>query len=206
MNIDLLKDKIKDFITFLDVEKNSSEHTLRAYEGDLRQFILFWDRIIKKEKNVIFSFDKVIRRYVVSLFYQKISKATLARKLSCLRSFHQFLKTVGIKLNFNFKSPRPDKKLPSTLSVDEVFYLLDTIKNDDLPTKYPCRDKAVFELIYATGARCSELVQIKISDIDFTHKVIRVLGKGKKERLVLFGEKAKKSIKNYFRRYYWYSC
>lgn len=199
MDFQTFKNKVKDFLTFLEVEKNVSQHTLRAYNADLNLLIKFWNKAILKESNIKHSFDRIIRRYVVSLFYEKIAKTTLARKLSCLRSFQQFLKSVGVKLNLNVKSPRLDKKLPSTLSVDEIFYLLDSIKNEDLPTRFPYRDKAVFELIYATGMRCSELVGIKLSDIDFEQKAVRVLGKGRKERLVLFGSKAKKSLQAYLK-------
>ena len=140
MDFQTFKNKIKDFLTFLEVEKNVSQHTLRAYKADLNQLIRFWSNAISKENCIKDSFDRIVRRYVVSLFYEKIAKTTLARKLSCLRSFQQFLKSVGIKLSLNVKSPRLDKKLPSTLSVDEIFYLLDSIKNEDLPTRFPLRD------------------------------------------------------------------
>jgi len=192
------KDKIKDFLTFLEVEKNVSNHTLRAYKADLNQLVSFWQKLVIKEKALKHSFSKVVRRYIVSLFYKQIAKTTLARKLSCVRSFCLFLQSFGIKINLNFKSPRIDKKLPIILSVDEIFYLLDSVKNEDLPTKFPLRDKSIFELIYATGVRCSELVNIKISDIDFDNKAIRIMGKGKKERIVLFGEKAKSKLQDYF--------
>ncbi|MFC1895015.1 site-specific tyrosine recombinase/integron integrase [Candidatus Dependentiae bacterium] len=197
MNLNLLKNKIKDFLVFLEVEKNSSEHTLRAYKADLQQVISFWEGISIKEKNRKYSLDTILRRYILSLFYKKISKATLARKLSCLRSFAFFMRSNGIKLNINFKAPRLDKKLPVILSVDEIFYLLDTLKNDDLPTKLPYRDRTIFELIYATGVRCSELVQIKISNIDFENKAIKVFGKGRKERIVFYGNKAKAVLESY---------
>ena len=197
MNLKIFNDKIQDFLTFLEVEKNSSEHTLRAYKADLGQLIKFWSRIQQKEKAIKHGLQEVIRRYIVSLFYKKIAKTTLARKLSCLKSFTVFLRSIGIKVILHFKAPRLDKKLPTTLSVDEIFYLLDSIKNEDLPTKYPYRDKAIFELIYATGVRCSELVDIKLSKIDFENKAICVFGKGRKERIVLFGSKAEKSLQDY---------
>ena len=197
MNVKILQNKIKDFLVFLEVEKNASAHTLRAYQADLDQILNFWEKIVSKEKNVKDCFDGIIRRYILSLFYKKISKATLARKLSCLRSFAFFLRSNGIKLNLNFKAPKLDKKLPITLSVDEIFYLLDSLKNDDLPTRFPYRDKAIFELIYATGVRCSELVEIKLTDIDFENKAIKVLGKGRKERFVLFGSKATTVLQTY---------
>ena len=200
MNLSEFTNKIKDFLTFLEVEKNVSLHTLRAYQADLNQLIDFWNKSLNKTKIEIVSFDNIMRRYVLSLFYKKISKATLARKLSCFRSFVLFLRSFGYKITFNFKSPKLDKKLPITLSVDEIFYLLDSIKPDDLPTKYPFRDRAIFELTYATGIRCSELVDIKLVNIDWESKQIIVCGKGRKERVVLFGDKAKISLKTYYER------
>jgi site-specific recombinase XerD len=200
VDLKTFKSKINDFLTFLEVEKNSSVHTLRAYRADLGQLVKFWEGLKVKEKGVPHSFDRIMRRYIVSLFYKKMGKPTLARKLSCMRSFAHFLRSVGIKMNINFKSPRLDRKLPSTLSVDEIFFLLDSLKNEELPTKYPNRDKSLFELIYATGVRCAELVEIKLNDIDFSHKAIRVFGKGKKERLVLFGKKAKQSLQAYLKK------
>lgn len=197
MNIDQFSEKIKDFLAFLEVEKNSSKHTLRAYQSDLKQLVAFWNEQRAGRPNNNLSFENLLRRYVVSLFYKKISKPSLARKLSCLRSFQQFLIESGTKLQIVIKSPRHDRKLPIILSVDEIFFLLDSIKNDDLPTIFPCRDKTIFELVYATGVRCSELVGITLKDINFEEKTIRVMGKGKKERFVLFGTKAAQMLEKY---------
>lgn len=86
------------------------------------------------------------------------------------------------------------------MSVDEIFHLLDTVKDEDLPSKFPIRDKALFELLYATGMRCAELVSIRFKDIDMNEKTIRILGKGRKERFVLFGEKAKKKLLEYLEK------
>jgi len=200
LNIETFKKHVDDFFIFLEVEKNASAHTLRAYKGDLKQLITFWQRIGAKEPLTRDSFDAIIRRYVVSLFYRKISKATLARKISCLRSIQHYLLSQGINLSFNVTSPRPEKKLPITLTVDEIFYLLDEIRPDDLPSRFPYRDKAIFELIYATGVRCSELVGICMNDIDFDEKTILIRGKGSKERIVLFGKKALASLMDYLER------
>ena len=189
-------DKIAEFITHLEVERNLSGNTLRAYNSDLKQFILFWedqDRL-KVQNNGL---RQVIERYLVSLFYKKIDKASIARKFSCFKSFEKFLKTYGIDLQLKLTRPRLDKKLPVYLSVDEIFHLLDNTTEEQLPTKRPKRDKAVFELLYATGIRCSELVSIRIGDIDMENKTIRISGKGSKERIVLFGDKAKNRILQY---------
>lgn len=200
MNLKDFSDKIKDFMTFLEVEKNASQHTIRAYSADLNQLVNFWVKAEKKGIKSILSFDNIMRRYILSLFYKKLAKATLARKISCLRSFAHFLHSYGYEFSFNFKSPRLDKKLPVTLSVDEIFYLLDSIKTEDLPSKYPLRAKALLEFVYATGVRCSELVDIQLTNIDWENKQVKVYGKGRKERIVLFGSKAKKSLELYFSR------
>jgi integrase/recombinase XerC len=192
-----ITEKVKDFLAFLDIEKNCSMHTLRAYASDLKQLLGFWQDIVKREPSHAQFFETVVRRYVVSLFYKKISKPSLARKLSCLRSFQQFLESQGINLSVSIKSPQLDRKLPTTLTVDEIFYLLDSVKDKDLPSPFPFRDKAIFELLYATGIRCSELVGIKLNDLNFDEKIIRIMGKGRKERMVLFGTKATQMLEKY---------
>lgn len=196
MNLGLFKEKINEFLLFLNVEKHASEHTQRAYQVDLEQIVSFWKELDQKQPAPS-KLDSVLKRYIVALFYKKISKSSLARKCSSIRSFQNFLEQQGIELKIDIKSPKLDKRLPATLTVDEIFYLLDSIKTEDLPTKYPERDQTVFELMYATGVRCSELINIKLQDIDMSSRKIRVLGKGKKERFVLFGSKALDRMKRY---------
>jgi integrase/recombinase XerC len=197
MNLSVFIEKVEQFLTFLEVEKNVSVHTLRAYRSDLRQLIEFWERIEKKEKSVDNSLGTIVRRFVHSLYFKKITKTSLARKFSCLRSLVHYLKTEGITVSLRVKLPRLSRKLPSILTVDEIFYLLDRVRDDDLPTRFPLRDRAIFELLYATGVRCSELVGISLTDIDLDGMSISVFGKGKRERIVLFGKKAKKVLENY---------
>lgn len=196
MKLKLFLEKKEDFLIYLDAERNLSEHTHRAYAGDLNQFTLFWTSLGKEEKKVL-SLRQIIERYLVSLFYKKIDKSSIARKVSCFRTFERFLRTQGIKLNLKLTRPRADKKLPVYLSVDEIFHLLDTVKDEELPTKRPLRDKAIFELMYATGMRCSELVGIVYKNLDMRAKTIRIKGKGRKERIVLFGAKARDKLKAY---------
>lgn len=197
MDIQVFKEKMRDFMAFIEVEKNVSPNTLRAYQSDLMQFVSFWEQISSSQKETSLAFSNIIRRYTLSLFYKKISRRSLARKFSSMRAFQHFLSTQGIVMPFDVRTPRLDKKLPVTLSVDEVFFLLDSIRNEDLPTRYPYRDKAIFELFYATGIRCSELVNITLENINFDEKTIKILGKGRKERIVLFGTKAANSLAAY---------
>lgn len=196
MKLKEFQDKVAEFITHLEVERNLSKNTLRAYESDLTQFVEFWEDQEKlKVKNS--GLRQIIERYLVSLFYKKIDKSSIARKFSCFKSFERFLKKYGIDLKLKLSRPRLDKKLPVYLSVDEIFHLLDNTKDEQLPSRRPVRDKAIFELLYATGMRCSELVAIRIGDIDMESKTIRIAGKGAKERMVLFGDKAKKKVEQY---------
>ena len=188
--------KRDEFLTYLSVEKNLSEHTQRAYKLDINQFINFWRSLPTDDANNL-TCRQIIERFLISLFYKKIDKSSIARKFSCFKSFEKFLRTQGIKLDLKLTRPRLDKKLPIYLSIDEVFHLLDSVKDHELPSQRPLRDKAIFELMYATGIRCSELVNIKLCDIDLDNKTIRIIGKGNKERIVLFGNKAKDRLTIY---------
>lgn len=196
MDITLFKEIIADFLVYLEVQKNLSSHTLRAYQNDLSQLTTFWQMVNDKEARPV-PFDQVVQRHVLALFHKKLSKASLARKFSCLRTLKVFAMTQGHELKGNFKSPKIERKLPVVLSIEEITHLLDEVKSEDLDTKFPLRDKAIFETLYATGVRCAELINIKLSDIDFDERVIKVMGKGRKERVVLFGSKAETAIKRY---------
>ena len=197
MNLKAFNEHLTDWLTFLEVEKNVSIHTLLAYKRDMGQLTTFWEKLEREEPNVPHPFDGIIRRYVMTLFYKKVAASTLARKLSCIRSMQKYLAGQGITFTFNIKAPRQEKRLPVVLSVDEIFYLLDDVKSGDLPTKYPCRDKSIFELLYASGIRCSELTNLKVTDIDFAGKSLRVMGKGRKMRIALFGDRALKALEEY---------
>ncbi|MBT3455710.1 tyrosine-type recombinase/integrase [bacterium] len=192
MTLEEFTTKKEEFLIFLDVEKNLALNTQRAYFGDLKQFTQFWAKINTAEKNIhIFS---AIERFLVSLYNKKINKSSIARKLSCLKSFEKYVQTDGISLNLNLKRPKIDKKLPVYLTIDEMLHLLDNVKTSDLPSKFPLRDKAILELLYATGIRCSELINIKLKDINSEQKTILIYGKGRKERIVLFGSKAHEKL------------
>lgn len=185
-----------DFLTYIDVERNLSKNTQRSYESDLKLFTQFWDQINNQEKEPV-TLRPAIERYFVSLYYKKIDKSSIARKTSCFKSLERFLQAAGHTLALKLQRPRVDKKLPTYLSIDEITYLLDTISEKELPSKRPIRDKTIFELLYATGIRCSELCAITLKDVDLENKIIRISGKGRKERLVLFGSKAQERIKLY---------
>ncbi len=188
----------EEFLSYINVERNLSYNTQRSYKSDFNIFVDFWNRINKSETQEL-ELRRTIERYFVHLFYEKIDKSSVARKISCFKSFEKFLKTKDIEICLKLKRPQVDKKLPVYLSVEEIFFLLDSVKNEELPTKRPIRDKAIFELLYATGIRCSELCGITMQDIDMHEKVIRITGKGRKERFVLFGSKARIRIEEYLK-------
>lgn len=189
----------KDFLAYIKVEKNLSSNTQRSYLSDLNLFETFWTQINEQDKKPVL-LRRVLERYFVSLFYKKIDTSSVARKISCFKSLERFMRSTGVDINLKLKRPRVDKKLPVYLSIDEVFYLLDTVKDSDLPSKKPIRDKTIFELLYASGMRCSELCSITMGNLDIENKVIKITGKGRKERMVLFGSKAQKRIKEYLKK------
>ncbi len=188
------------FINQLSLERNLSPHTRRAYTSDLDQLCQFWTRIKSKEKEKTPEFTEILRRYVVALFYKKLSKPSLARKLSCLRSFNKYLNSQGFNITLNVKSPRIDKKLPKILSEQEMGILLDSVTDEQLDCRFPKRDKAIIELLYATGVRSSELASIELKAINFAEHTILIKGKGKKERIVLFNEAAEQKLRSYLQQ------
>jgi len=184
-----------DFIAKLEHENGFSEHTLRAYHKDLLQF----DNFLKVEKYS--SLETInhllLRRFLAVLRSKNYSKTTIARKLASIRSFFKFLIREGELASNPFemlRTPKQDKKLPHFLSINEVDVLLET---PDRSTVMGLRDMAIMETLYSTGIRVSELVGLDEGNIDFFAGMIKVQGKGKKERLVPIGSHAIKAINEY---------
>ncbi len=184
-----------DFVAKLEHEKGFSEHTLRAYHKDLLQF----DNFLKAEKRS--SLESVnhllLRRFLAVLRSKNYSKRTIARKLASIRSFFKFLIREGELVANPFemlRTPKQDKKLPQFLSITEVDVLL---KAPDSSSVMGLRDMAIMETLYSTGIRVSELVGLDEGHIDFTSGMIKVQGKGKKERLVPIGSHAINAINEY---------
>jgi integrase/recombinase XerC len=190
-----MDDEIKEFLDYLEFEKKFSLYTVDNYDKDITEF---------KEylvMNNINSFKKVdyslIRKYLVFLYEKKYKNTTICRHISSLRSFYKYL--LGNKLiNENpmelISLPKKEQRLPNFLYYNDLEKLLET---PDQTTSIGLRDKLIFEILYSTGVRVSELVNIKVKDIDFENKSIRIFGKGKKERIVLFGDQALKLINIY---------
>lgn len=183
---------IEKFSRYLEIEKNYSPHTLLNYSLDLRDFSTFLKTGSLEAVDYL-----CVRKYLVFLKERKLSTRSVARKLSALRSFFKFLVREGLmKENplLAVSSPKMEKKLPLFLSEEEAAKVMDTGSRVSPADK---RDHAALELFYSTGMRISELVSLNIDDIDFISGIIKVRGKGKKERMVPAGDTALSVLRGY---------
>lgn len=193
---------IEAFKAHLVFEKNASPNTVRAYLADLSEFSLFLGKlgICSGESGAVdpAKIDSLaIRAFLSYLYRKKSSNSTVSRKLASMRAFFGYLKKEGLIAKNPAKSapaPRIEKKIPPFLTVDEAVGLVQTPRRDDLQG---LRDRAILETLYATGARVGELVALNMTDVDFTLKVMRLRGKGRKERIVPFGTKAYDALRAY---------
>jgi len=191
-----MRKELSQFLSSLKHEKNASPHTIDSYQRDLLQLASYLE-----EKNVkLREIDNIVLRgFLARLQEKKNKKSTVARKLAAIRSFLQFcMKKKWVEDNPAkvVATPKQEKHVPSFLSEDEMAKFLDL---PDSRQPLDLRDKCVLELLYATGIRVSELVGINLEDVDFMERLIRIRGKGKKERLVPFGKKAEDSLSAYIR-------
>lgn len=203
---------INQFIQYLSSERNASPQTRRSYLNDLEEFRSFLRQskddhspFLKEEVKKI---DRITIRMYLGFLHKKNRKSSVARKISTLRSFFKYLLKEGIVSTNPAKSvstPKVEKPLPSTLSVDEVFRLIESPKGikpkkeSNFSKKGLLRDKAILELLYSSGLRVSELVGLNINQLDLDLGFVRVIGKGRKERIVPVGEKAIEAIRTYLK-------
>ena len=220
MNTLFLKRLANEFIHSLSSEKGYSENTCLAYETDLRQFISFLygyleiskDQKDQKEEEIQNSgklndipisedqIDPLSIRGYLGFLYGGAKKSTVARKLSAVKSFFRYLvrqKVIEGNPAEMILTPKQEKHIPIYLTVDEMFRLLDSMMTDDF---FGARNRAMFETLYSTGIRVSELAGMNVGDVDLHEKTVRVLGKGNKERVVPIGEKALVSISDYLKK------
>jgi tyrosine recombinase XerC len=191
-----MKKEIEAFLEYLRHERNASPHTIACYQRDLKQLATYL-----KEKNVSLkrTDNVVLRGFLATLYEKRDKKSTVARKLAAIRSFFQFcirkrwLEDNPAKV---VATPKQEKHVPLFLSEEDMDEFLDLPKTDK---PLDLRDKCILELLYATGLRVSELVGIDLEDMNFEERLIRVRGKGKKERLVPFGKVAGESLAFYIR-------
>ena len=186
---------LRSFLDYLYIEKGLSQNTVKAYEVDLLAF-MSWiaDHTNLDIKNIK---EDSINKYISYLFKTKLKSSSVNRKISSIKSFYLFLikkSIVNTSPISEVISPKQEKYLPSSMSEDEVDKLLNSPNSN---IKIEKRDKAMIEMLYATGMRISELVNLKITDVDMQRCVVKVLGKGSKERLIPFGEEAYEALNNY---------
>lgn len=201
----LITDAIDSFLTILAVEKGYSPHTCRAYGRDLNEFARFADAppdqsTEESKDSVNFTVDRIdpllIRGYLAFL-HGKNARATISRKLSALRSFCRYLismETFKDNPAEHILTPKQKRAVPHHLTVDDMFRLLDSIKTDSVAG---LRNRALLETLYSTGIRVSELTGLNMDDVDFEQRLMRIKGKGNKERIVPVGDKALDAIKAY---------
>ncbi len=186
---------IEKFIRYLEIEKNYSKYTILNYKLDLEGFKKFLgDSALEKVDYL------ALRKYLALLKEKNLKNRSISRQLSTLRSFFKFLVREGLlKSNpiISLSSPKQEKLLPLFLTEEEVTKLIAAV---ELKGERDYRDRAVIETFYSTGIRVSELVGLNIEDIDFIGAVIKVLGKGKKERIVPIGDQALSTIRDYLER------
>jgi integrase/recombinase XerC len=185
---------IEAFLDYLLYQKNYSAYTISNYKSDILEFN---DFIEKKHFNFQSISYQDIRLYLMELYDKKYSRNSVSRKLSALRSFYKYLSKENIIKENAFvliSSPKKEKRLPKFLYHEELAKLF---KTPDINTSLGQRDLLILEMLYATGIRVSELVNMKINDINFHNKTIRVLGKGNKEREVIYGIYCKEIMDRY---------
>lgn len=178
--------------------ENISEHTLRNYGIDLDQFLEFLSRsTIPAPGNIDLL---LLREWLADLYDRKLASPSIRRKISCLRSFFLFLMRRGVVANNPAKllrTPKIPRKLPSVPSEEQANRLVDGVAADKFNRAYPERDLLIFELLYGCGLRVSELVGLNLNDLDRNDQIIRVRGKGNKERIVPYGRKAAAALEAY---------
>ncbi len=193
-----MKNHINGFKEFLSSERNYSPHTIRAYLKDVRELLA---TVGRDENNLDPSTltQNDIRQYIGEL-YGKNSKSTISRKLASIRTFFEYLIREGA-INYNpaklIPSPKKEKKLPVFLTVDEAFKLVDTKHSSKV---LELRDIAILELLYSSGLRVSELVGIDMAELNIKDETVRVLGKGRKARVIPLGKKSIEALMNYLEK------
>ena len=188
--------EIDNFLYFLKKELNYSDYTIKNYQFDLTDFFKYVDK-----RNIDFlSIENIhVRGYLKYLDTCNLKNTTISRRISALRTFYNYLLEKGfVKSNIflNVKNPKLEKKLPNYLNYTEIEELLASI---DTKTDEGLERRLLIEMFYSTGCRVGEMVNVKISDIDFSSKTIKVMGKGSKERIVYYGDYASKYLEDYLK-------
>jgi integrase/recombinase XerC len=193
-----MRDHLKAFLEYLRLNENASPHTVRAYDSDLTQYLTFLSSRLSRRVSELTASDLDhvnARAFLGDLNNRGNSKASAARKLSAIRAFGRYLRREGV-LDGDpaalVGTPKREQRIPAHLAVDEMSKLLET---PDCSNALGRRDRAILELFYASGLRLSELVGLDLEDVNLTARVVRVLGKGRKERIVPFNRSAADALR-----------
>ncbi|MGE7764676.1 site-specific tyrosine recombinase XerD [Peribacillus sp. NPDC096540] len=194
-----MENQIRDFIHFLTIEKGLAKNTLVSYERDLNSY---WSYLKNVETITTWNDSRRVNilHFLVHLKDQGKSSKTVARHIASIRSFHQFLlreRVTDQDPSLHIETPKPERSLPKVLSMEEVEALLEAPKVMD---EFGLRDKAMLELMYATGMRVSELISMDVSDVHASMGFVRCIGKGNKERIIPIGQTALGAIEHYLDR------
>lgn len=185
---------MKEYLDYIKYERRLSSNTYNSYKLDLEKYHLFLNKnSIKHIKNIS---KDLIKKYLTNLKNNGISDKTLARNLTTIKNFHKFLhlhEYIEVNVTESIEQPKLKKTLPKVLTIEEVDRLLDV----ETLTVFDYRDKAMLELMYATGLRVSELLSLTLNDIDLVNCIVRCTGKGSKERMIPIGEYVLTSMNNY---------
>jgi len=195
----MLEHEYQEYTLHLQVEKGASPNTIAAYQRDILKLLNY----LKEHKiNSWQEVDKyILRQYLMEMGKQGLTKTTQARNIAALKSFFKFLyleKYTAHNLALELESPKKEKHLPVYLTIEEVDALLAA---PDVRTPAGCRDKAMLEMLYATGMRVSELINVRQEDVSFELSYVRCFGKGSKERIVPLGSYALEALEKYI-----YTC
>ena len=197
-----MKVQLEDFLEHLALNENASDHTVRAYDSDLSQFLTFLAQHTGRKRIELLPGDFShlnIRAFLGDLQKRGNSRSSAARKLAALRTFARYLRREGVLENDPASlvgTPKREQRLPAHLGETEMSTLLDM---PDTSTPLGRRDRAVLELFYASGLRLSELVGVNVDDVNLSSRIVRVLGKGRKERLVPFNKSAEAAIRGWLK-------
>ena len=197
-----LKEHLKAFLAFLALNRNVSEHTVRAYDSDLTQFLTYAAAASGRKRIDLQPDDldyQALRGFLGDLHARGNSRSSAARKVSAVRTFARYLRREGVldgDPGALVGSPKREQKIPHHLGVNEMDRLLET---PDTTNPLGRRDRAILELFYASGLRLGELVGLDLQDVNLSTRMVRVLGKGRKERIVPFNHSAADALKTYLR-------
>ena len=192
-----MHDQIQQFVQFLKFEKKYSDNTVRAYQSDILQFIDYMSDRLSQDFNIEEVRREHIKEYLGSLMRYGMSRSSVERKLASIRKFFKFLLSINVisfNPDFSITAPKKERYLPEFLSEKQIE---EALKNIAVDTPFNCRDKAILELFYGTGIRLSELGALNMRHLDLYSGLLRVMGKGGKERILPVGRALAKVLMQY---------